>query len=342
HAASTLFLLLAAWLMVGEGGRRIRPLVWIAIGVCVGLAFGIRPLTGLAMTASLAGWYLLRSRPSLARAAGAAAWTALGAAGPTAAVLYYNTVTTGDPLQFGYVAANGALHHLGFGLRGFLVYNQAGLPRPDAHAFSAALALRHVGDNLWGLLLEFLPSALLAPLLIVAARQRFHWPWATMALFALVPLAYAFWFYNRMQYSVDLFPYAFIGIAILLEYLRERQPALVRSTALYLVVVLPVAPLAHLIRDREVHRPCRESYQAVGAMRRREQLLLFVEQRPTSQEMLLECLSVFNTHGFSGDVVVARDLGASDSLLMSRLPGHTPWRVGWDDSRQRARIERFR
>jgi hypothetical protein len=146
-----------------------------------------------------------------------------------------------------------------------------------------------------------------------------------------------------LRFYVDMLPFAFIGIACIAQHLSRRRPRVVGDAIIYLAIVAPVAGAAYIRRYRAALRPCRESHDVVRQLARAERLLVFVKDvpQPSGTETLLECLYSYDTGSFSGDVVVARDLGAADTVLMRMLPQNRPVRLSWDRVTSRAVIERL-
>jgi Dolichyl-phosphate-mannose-protein mannosyltransferase len=344
HGGSTVFLLIAAYLAFGyQRGKGVASLRWLVVGASIGIACAIRPLTGAAGGTSLALWFLIRARPSPPELGRIGMAFLFGALIPAAGTAYYNSVTLGNALTFGYDAASGSLQHLGFGVRGMIAYDHAGTSRVIASNFSVAVAISQLIGRVSRQLLDLLPSALLIPLVVTAEQYRYAWRLGIVAAFLVLPVAYAFWYYDQLRFYVDILPFAFIGIACIAQHLSRRRPRVVGDAIIYLAIVAPVAGAAYIRRYRAALRPCRESHDVVRQLARAERLLVFVKDvpQPSGTETLLECLYSYDTGSFSGDVVVARDLGAADTVLMRMLPQNRPVRLSWDRVTSRAVIERL-
>src|SRR5262249_56582650 len=120
-----------------------------------------------------------------------------GAIAPLVFLLYYNAATTGAPLRFGYDMAQHGLQAVGFGRRGFLEYNAVGVAFEHAFAFGPMLAVRFLRQNLSMAVAEsFSPIVLVIPIAFVAWRAGVRWRWLPVSAFAVLPFAYAFYFYH--------------------------------------------------------------------------------------------------------------------------------------------------
>ena len=116
HAGASV-LLLGFALLTLVAVRRERPILGLAAGVTLGLAFGMRPLPAVT-AAVVAGFVLLWGAEVRGRWRRLAELTAGGLAGalPTLAA---NAAITGSPFRFGYALAEGRIYafdNIGFGL----------------------------------------------------------------------------------------------------------------------------------------------------------------------------------------------------------------------------------
>lgn len=108
HAAAAPLAAAFLWLAVASGARRAP---WLAgpAGVALGLAFGMRPLTAVAVAAPvgllLAAGLLLRRREALAGTR--LAWMVAGGLLGTAPSLAANAAVTGSPFRFAYTLQDG-------------------------------------------------------------------------------------------------------------------------------------------------------------------------------------------------------------------------------------------
>lgn len=338
HAACALALVLAAHLVILEPPRAPVPWWrWLAGGAAVAVAFSIRPLTGLTVGISLALWYCLRARPGLAAVGRGVAWAAAGALLPIALTLAYNIATTGRATHFGYVAANGQLQTLGLGPRGFVPPQGGGPPPAVGAPVTRAVTFGGAAELAGMAALSLLPLGLLLPVLVVGARRSGR-IWSVAAAFALLPVSQALFFSGAgLRLNLELLPFVCLGIALLLARLwSSSRPDLARPTALLLAVALPVLAAATVQVKRGTTGRCRSAEAAVRARARETRLLLFVPRPPRNgAEPLFECLWKWNADGFDGPVVVARDVGADDSILVRRYPGRPAFVLHWDIAAKR-------
>ena len=342
HSASTFFLLVAAFLLVGDrSDQKPEFWRWIGVGLSLGAAFATRPLTAATVGAALGLWYLFNTRADSRRTALKVVIALIGALPAIVATGYYNEVTTGHYLQFGYGSSDTPLGSLGFGSRGYIAYDRDGVGRVVSEEFSFADAVAGQARVLSALVLTLLPAGLLAPFLFVAQ------PWRVRARalipFLFLPIGYFFWSYSTLRFYVEMFPYAFVGIAILYERLRKDRPALARKMGIFLLAVTPAAALGYPTPARDVYERCRRATHDVDRLAQDGRVLLFVKDARNTKgsEILLECLYLFNTKGLQGQVVVARDLGGKNGLLMQRYPDYRPMRIEWDSKRNATSITAF-
>jgi hypothetical protein len=114
HVPALAWLCLALWSLHRVTARLERE-VWPALlcGLSFGMMAAIRPVDGAAFALPAGLWLLSRA------VRGRTSWVSLVAAGagvavPVTAVLWFNGVTTSDPLLFGYELLWGPSHGLGF------------------------------------------------------------------------------------------------------------------------------------------------------------------------------------------------------------------------------------
>lgn len=341
HSASTFFLLLVAHLMIGDhSSHKAQWWRWMAIGLCLGAAFTIRPLTAVGVGGSIAFWYVIRYRPPRARVALAAAFLLAGVLPMLAATGLYNEATTGSAFEFGYTAA---LKPLGPGAAGQVAYHEGGVAKAMVQDKSAVDSVQQQGLVIWTLIVTMLPVALLVPFTVLASRFGLPFRRLSAAAFLLLPVAYTLWFYAAPRFYVELLPFAFIGIGAMYEQIRRREPALARRAAIYALLLVPSVAIAETFANRAIFKPCRNSRAEVQRLSAGTPLVAFVKDSPSAvgSEMLLECLYLYNTEGLDGPVVVARDLGDANSTLLLRYPEHDAIRLRWDSNRNVAVTERL-
>jgi len=194
-----------------EGDERVRwPLL---VGAALGLAFSVRPLSAIvAGMTVLAIWVVVRG----ARRTDIAGWVRLGvfatigAAPFLLAVGAYNNFFFGNPLRFGYVAAQGPLVGLGFH------------SDPFGHAYGPAQALAYTSSDLVTLSLYLLETPMPAVIVVglfLVYRQKFSSGEQLVALWALLPVVANMFYWHH-------------GIVMGPRMLSEAAPAWALLTAL--------------------------------------------------------------------------------------------------------------
>jgi hypothetical protein len=177
HAASSTLVLLFLWLMLKA---RRTGATWPALvaGLALGLAFGIRPLTALAIAVPCAVFLLIELAGTTAeRAVRVAGATVLGGLLGTAPTLVANQIVTGSPVAFPYTLARGTMYsgeNIAFGIRNL-----------DAILASTVPALYGWGWGFaWGWLFLALPLAFaLVPFLLRRhARHDLLLGWCFLAV----------------------------------------------------------------------------------------------------------------------------------------------------------------
>ena len=325
HGVGVALSVASAWLIF-RGSRSDgwpRAGYWIGAGLLSGSLVAVRPLSGGAITLSLVLCWVLwerrwRELPTLALYLG------IGSALPFATILAYNDATNGSPFVFGYTALHGSLHDIGFGLRGYVNPGPDGRLMTNALPFTPRQAALNSVDLIGELVRLLFPTLLLAvPLMLIAAQRRLAVRYAPVAAFLILPIIHFFYFAPHSRFYLELFPFLFIGVALLLERIGSADRRLARSVAVGIVAAQVLFAGFHLRRVRGQM----VSYQPVLAHVREAQastgkLLLFVKG-----ERLMFFLSWFNIGDFPGDVVVARDLGEENVQLVRRFPDHNPVRI---------------
>lgn len=315
---------------------RRRAAAWAAAGLLFGCGVAVRPLTGITLAASLWLWVMLRRRPSFRVATVATAAACVGGLIPVALLMHYNVETTGALTRFGYDLAEHGLHALGFGMRGFVEYTNAGSPVERVAAFGPSDAVRNLRENLYSGLLDLWPMALIFPIGYLAARAGVVSRWRSVAAFAILPLAHFFYFYHfgADRFYFELLPFAMVGTAYLVYGLAQRRPAMGTALGILLVAaMLGDSVIAVENRPREFQQWTASSEIVERLRVEHPRLLVFVHSelpQPAANPELpirwwgepgMQPLYWYDVYGFPSDVIVARDLGARDSVLSRRFPG---------------------
>jgi len=78
----------------------------------------------------------------------------------------------------------------------------------------------------------------------------------------------------------------------------------------------------------------RNAQRVVDAAKQHGRIVVFIHE-PTREAYLFRRLFLFNERGLASNIIVARDRGPLNSVLIGRLPGHTPlmgkWQSGGPD-----------
>ena len=327
---ATLLMTGAALLIGGlrAAHRRTQIALWGAAGLLAGWAAATRPLTGVALWPAmlLFAWFL--EHPPRDRLIPAGMAMLAGAALPMAYLLWYNTLTTGSPLRFGYEIAERGFHALGFGTRGFVRYGMSGRPSLDVSPFGVHEAAVDTARGIRRMLAVFWPASMVLPLAFLAGQLGARVRWRLVLPFALLPAAYFFYFYADFRFLFELMPLAMVGTAWLLVRVADRRPAAAMAVGA-LMFVSSVGGVGLWMATRASRaRPYAPILQAIDRARAQHgRVLVFVRDvSPDVTKSFFTAIYAENLQGaFHGPVVVARDLGASDSALIARYPGYVPF-----------------
>jgi hypothetical protein len=330
HTATLAVVAAGAWLLIA-GERRNesnRRWLWLGAGFLFAFSVAMRPLTGATLTVSVLGWIALRRNYDWRNLAALTLWFGLGALAPIVALLGYNAATTGSPLTFGYQAANGGLHELGFGLRGWVLPDALGRMLPAGKPFMPVDAADHLLLRIHEFAQRALPAYLLAAVAFLAFKFGYSFRWRHILPFLMLPAAYFFYYYTSIRFYVELLPFFYAAIAAVLVHVTQRNPLLGRTVFVTIVsaqLLLTAFNVHSNWSGRQAHHfPMFTAVQQ--AQQQHGKVVLFVSVPPGNQEVL-ENLAWFNIEKFPGDVVVARDLGADNRRLLEELPSHVPFRA---------------
>jgi hypothetical protein len=319
--ATTLLLIVFALLLFFRLLKQGRLGYALLLGLLLGLAADIRPLTALAVMLPFAGYVYLTSRDV------AGATRRFGPALATltvsvALMLAYNWRVNGDPLLFGYVVRWGPGHEIGFG---------------HSVAVTAHTPLRglvNTGNNLIGLnryLFEW-PFPNLVPIVVLLlSGMAVTSDWLLFSGFFAVVAAYFFYWYQDLCFG-PRFLYETAGLLVLLTargmqavgpLLRNRLSLAVSDDSvrrwflragplvLFVTLVIGIPPL-YLRKYR--------SYYHVDAA-----LLRTVQDRRLRNAVVF-CQDLDNAYnanplGRNGPVVYAQDYGVLNAALTLDYPG---------------------
>jgi 4-amino-4-deoxy-L-arabinose transferase-like glycosyltransferase len=298
-------------------------------GFLIGFAVATRPVSGILLGGCILVWATCRSPQ---RAWRIASFVVVGGLAPALALMWYNEVTTGEAFLFGYSRLHGELHAFGFGARGSVVYDHDGRAVETAIRFGPVLAGYQLIRVLTEAQLHFLPASTALPLLWLARARGGAWkswvPW----LFVVLPLALFFYRYSGLRLHSELIPFLAVGFALALRRMDLAWPgSAVRYgsavAALFLVTV--VSGLDETVIGRV---PGIEGYyERIRTERQtRGPLVVFVEDRRYPENAaLFNILYGLNGPDLTGDVVVARHLGARNADLLAGFPDRSGIHVRW-------------
>ena len=330
HAPTTACAVWAAYLLFrAESADGSRQLACAAgAGLLLGLAFDIRPLTGLTMGAGLALWHAMRVRSS-ARLLRSAAAVAVGGLAPALLLLAYNSATTGSAFALGYTKSQGSPHQMGFGVRGNHIVAKT-------VNFGPALASLYLLERMMGLMRDVLAPFLVVPVVALTVARGARARWSAVLPFLLLPLAHAFYFGSRDRFLIDILPFVAIGLAMLIWQTSQRP-----WRAALVVVVLAACNLifASEWMTGDLKRAGAEESRITREIERlsheRRMLVLIGPKEPRLPFLL---------HGAdsTAPVLVFNSLGAVDSTLLRRFPDREAVRVTWDSARTRASLTPLR
>ena len=328
HAAAMTAVCFAAWLLLDatERADRRRDVEAIVAGLLLGIAFTVRPVTALAIGLSV--WLSLFVRrlgwPRLRRVT---ALMCVGAALPFVALLAYNAATNGNVFRMGYQAALGHLSDMGFGERGVIEYDRDARAVVSAAPFTFSDAVHNeIAFALWPLARDLFPVWWLLPLLAVAFVYRVRVRWIVLAAFSVLPIVNFFYFSNGERFYVELLPFAFVGVALVVRDVGAVDARAARALVIFLVGANDLTSATRIAGDRWQRRTRPIPSELLARARRDSSraapgVLVFVRDTALAEPLLIG-LSQFNFGRFPGPVVVARDLGAENAKLACRLPGY--------------------
>lgn len=345
HGATMAASLGATWLLVSatEAHGWKRVVRWVIAGALFTYVVTVRPLTGLTLGTSITGWLLLRQwEQERTLALRMIPWMAAGAVVPAILFVAHNEAVFGVPLAFGYQVMHPGSYDLGFGQRGFRTLDAQANWEQFSFAFTPRNALGALLVRLSGMNTGFVPIGLLAPLIVVAVSAGYRPSWRVLGLFAVLPAAYFFYWYGELRMYAELLPFVMLGVATMLYAIYQRRPAIARAFVALLVASQVIVALPWPPGSTSADRPWAVGfdhvygrgnpgrwatlYTADSLARANGRLLLFTREA-TRFDNLMDRLYPFNGDRFDGPILVARDLGDQNALLMARFPDRVAYLV---------------
>jgi 4-amino-4-deoxy-L-arabinose transferase-like glycosyltransferase len=330
YLTHTLGILLAALtgflLIYGEDKTAVaRKLAWLGAGFLLAFMVTVRPLTGLIFGASLLMWLLfIRKKLEIRKVRTFFSMLITGSLVPIVFLLHYNVVTTGNTLTVGYQIANHEFHNLGFGERGYIAYNSHGNPIKDTINFTPLQAVKQNLDVLYDAATLLLPAFIIFPLILFGLAHGFPFSWQAVFVFLPLPIVHFFYFFPDVRFYVELLPFLCVGISTVLLFLESRYKYLARSLLIFMLIC-NVGQAAKMIYEEYVFRQRDFAFfkYIEDFADRHGKVIVFVKGK-AGHEYLLEALYWFNVDKFPGNIIVARDIGERNSILLKKFPEHNP------------------
>jgi hypothetical protein len=146
--------------------------------------------------------------------------------------------------------------------------------------------------------------------------------------FLIVPAIQFFYYYQDLRYYIELLPFVAVGTAAIFADLRRRAPRLSASLLVFLVAGSVFVSCLSLDRDAaDFRRRVLPAFHAAERlMQENPHVLLFVRERP-EDPTTFEDLCLFNAEKSADRIVVARDLGRRDKVLMRLYPNYRAFRM---------------
>lgn len=334
HIASTLFCLAAGVVLLYMEQRSDRsPVLWGGLcGLFLGIALATRPLTAFAAAISLAFWYTIRRKIPRRRLAVLGLAALAGAVLPVGVLLHYNSVVTGSPWRFGYQAANGTLHDLGFGTRG-IIYYAGGVTHAATENFTVTGAVSHFLAAFRDASLELTPLFLIIPILFLTRLSGLKYRYTPWLAFAVLPAVHFFYFFSGARFYIELLPFLMAGSAVLIADLRLKNVRIGGYIAvLFISANLMISGLGLRRYIGEWWAQFRPYFAAVEKLHEdRGKVLIFVRDGvAATTDHGFVALWWFNARGIPGDIIIARDLGAANRTLMATYPQYCSFLMSVD------------
>jgi hypothetical protein len=170
---------------------------------------------------------------------------------------------------------------------------------------------------------------LILPLLFLARRLSVPRRWAALTPFAVLPVAYFFYFYHDARFYVELVPFFMLITAGFAAELVRRD-RLVVAPLVGFAIWAAVASGGQFSRERRVSESQLAYFHDVESLRKvHGRLLVFAHDDTAgtasdSGDELFTMLYWYNTQSFNGDVVVVRDVARLRPLAMACFPSRLP------------------
>jgi hypothetical protein len=307
------------------GVRRRSWLLQVVAGLLLGALFITRPFDAVLWAIPMGGYAVYTTWRQWARQARVLGWVVLGFLPFLVLTLVHNHIVTGSFTEFPFTAKE-PLDKFGFGYRQLM-------PHVVGIDYTVGQAVRGTGVNA-SYVPQFLFGSYLGVVVAFAGfwlRRRLESTWLLVAMMAVFPLGYFFFWGNRLAsgfaflsgpvYFIPLFVPLSVFIAAALIKLWRRRPVLL----VVLIGVLVLATMPFLYdksamnrRISEAQVPFRESSASVP-----DHSLVIV--RDSGPYLLHLNPYSLNAPDLDGPVLWSVDRGARTFTLLDRYPTRTPY-----------------
>ncbi len=334
-----LFLLSTFLLFLGWGHRHGQWYYFPLSGLCLGLAFIIRPYTALLVGVPFLVAYFLQSRHQ--RAFNRWLLLGLGFALPLGFLLYYNHALTGHPLRFPFLVADPE-EKIGFGHKGH----------------TPLKGLSNTGEMLQLLNLNILgwPCGLLFPVLFIVLARKHRWDIVLLVSILCLIVGYGFYYWIDFSFG-PRFYFEMLPFLVLLSVRGMMSfPEGMQRIGLHKIsheqlvgfvhwVVLLSFLFSFIFYIPQLTRMYHEDYNRIIHTK----VAAFVKEKEiTNALVLIREIPGYNVYAsgflanaldFRGDVVYVRDRGQEQNqAIISAYPDHSVFWFDFDREKREGRL----
>ncbi|MBN2054963.1 hypothetical protein JW905_08570, partial [bacterium] len=308
-----------------------------AAGAALGAAALCRPVTALAVAIPLAAAWLANLWKQPRRTIPPAACFLLAGFAAAALLLSYNSLTTGEPLLFGYEKLFGKEHTLGFGK------NPWGPPHtPDTGWLHTIQRLAELRANLFYCLFPSLLLPLLPFLMGKATRREYILGAVPLSLLGIQFCYYYKEFFFPPRFLLESL-FALVTLAAVgMHHLAGWAAASRRHAFIAVFLLLSMLPAAVMHLPVDIHRfstsygDVEDQLSATVTGLRIEEALIFMSNNASDNDYYSSGFMLNDLDPNSGSLVFARDLGARNQELRAAHANkqaflytyHSQWDVG--------------
>jgi hypothetical protein len=184
----------------------------------------------------------------------------------------------------------------------------------------------------------FVPVGLLAPIVAAAVASGFRITWSRVALFTLLPLGFFFYWANILRQHTELLPFMLLAVAIILVAIHARWPRL--ATGLLVMVLAshaissfpwsPAVTGSHMPWPGTDYAgiPGRKATWAIAdSLAVAHKRVLLFSRDASDYDNQIDELYQHNGDRDEGPILVARDRGPLNEMLIRRYPDRVPFIV---------------